>query len=352
MKDRAGRPLTATLVGYGSVAQKHLRAIDALAGRLRLISICDPDAHARKRAQSTYDCACFPSLEESLKAHTPDLVILTSPSGLHPEQTAQAAAAGAHVLTEKPLALNVQAALEMKRACDRAGVSLHVIQQMRQLPTLIAAREAIRSGALGAISTSAVRVLWNRNQAYFDAAAWRGTTALDGGILLNQANHYLDLLIWLFGSPTSVMAELDTLQRDVQTPDTAAIVLRWPEHIATFHASLLSWPRNLEASLTVLGAEGTIKLDGQSLERISCWMTAEPCMDEASLTTLSQRDALARERGHLLAYERALDALMYAPQTSLTPFDQLLDVLYTIEAATRSSSLGRRVLLSELKGDS
>lgn len=337
------------LVGYGSVAQKHLKAIEALGQRVELVAIADTDAAARQAARARFDVPCFERLEALLAASDAQLVILTTPSGLHPEQARTIAQAGRHILTEKPLALRAQDALMMQRAADDAGVGLFVIQQLRLLPMLQTLQRAIEQGALGQLYTSAVQVFWNRDDAYFQAAPWRGTSALDGGVLLNQANHYLDLLIWMFGAPQSVMAELATLGRQIQAPDTATVLLRWPSHMVSFHASVLAWPNNLEATFTVLGSQGSVKLQGAALEQVHTWrMAQDPIKSPEALQALIAEDLQVRAAGHTRALEEVLDRLACGQHQDHARFAQLLNVLYTVEAIERSAKTGRRVTLDEI----
>ena len=354
------RRVRAALVGYGSVALKHIKALEALGDRVELVVVCEPREQTHAWITSLHGCLVMTSLDEDQIPHPViitdealercalDLVILASPSGLHPSQAMAAARAGCHVLTEKPMALTARDARQMRDVALQAGVGLHVIQQLRLMPLFVALRALLEEGALGEVSTSAARVLWSRPDAYFEQSAWRGTRALDGGVLLNQANHYLDLLIWLFGAPRSVSAEVATLQRAIEAPDTAAVLLRWPSHVGTLHATLLAWPSNLEASLTILGSQGTIKLDGLSADQVACWQLARDPYPGEALEALKRADAAARRAGHLPCYERALSAIAQGDASSWAgALDGLIEVLRVVEAIELSAASGRRVVLGE-----
>ena len=140
-----------------------------------------------------------------LKETTADIVVLTTPSGLHAEQAIEVARSGRHVISEKPMATRWKDGLAMHAACQKAGVYLFVVKQNRKNATLQALRKAIRQNRFGKIYMAVINVFWTRPQEYYDAAAWRGTWALDGGAFMNQASHYVDLLDWMIGRSTGCM---------------------------------------------------------------------------------------------------------------------------------------------------
>ena len=170
----------------------------------------------------------YESLIEDIKSKKIDidLVVLTTPSGLHPRQTIMAAKAGVHVCTEKPMATRWADGLKMVRACDDAGVYLFVVKQNRFNSTLQLVKKQIESGRFGRVSMVSVNVFWQRPQAYYDQDEWRGTWEFDGGALMNQASHYIDLLEWLIGPVQSVSASIASLGRSIEVEDTAALQIR------------------------------------------------------------------------------------------------------------------------------
>ena len=147
---------------------------------------------------------------------TVDLVILSTPSGLHLEQAILVAQSGRHVMTEKPMATRWRDGVRMVKACDDANVRLLVVKQNRQNATLQLLKRAIEKARFGKIYSVAVNVFGTRPQEYYDSAKWRGTWEFDGGALMNQASHYIDLLDWLIGPVESVMAYTGTLARDIE----------------------------------------------------------------------------------------------------------------------------------------
>ena len=206
-------PARVAVVGAGAIAQvAHLPVLRRLPG-VEVSAICDADvgkaqALARRfEVQEYYD-----DIEDVLRHSRSDAVVLCTPSGLHAEETVQAAAAGRHVITEKPMATRWEDGRRMVQACDRAGVRLFVVKQNRRNPTLQLLKRAVDGGRFGRIHAVQVNVFWNRPQSYYDSAAWRGTWEFDGGALMNQASHYVDLLEWLIGPVESVRNLLEALR--------------------------------------------------------------------------------------------------------------------------------------------
>src|SRR3954466_16028466 len=156
-----------------------------------------------------------------------DAVAVLTPSGMHPQHAIACARAGKHVVVEKPMALRLQDGDDMIRACDEAGVKLFVVKQNRFNVSIVKAREALDAGRFGHLVLGTVRVRWCRDQEYYDQDAWRGTWALDGGVLSNQASHHVDLLQWMFGPVESVFAKTSTALGDIEAEDTAVVVLKF-----------------------------------------------------------------------------------------------------------------------------
>ena len=199
-----GRKINFALVGCGRISKNHFAAIREHSGDAELISVCDVDKKALKLAADETSAKPYSSLHSLLAESDADVIVLTTPSGLHPEQAILAAASGCHVVTEKPMATRWHDGLRMVKACDEAGVRLFVVKQNRKNATLQLLRKAINKGRFGRIYMVNINVFWNRPQEYYDSAAWRGTWEFDGGAFMNQASHYVDLLDWLIGPIESV----------------------------------------------------------------------------------------------------------------------------------------------------
>jgi UDP-N-acetyl-2-amino-2-deoxyglucuronate dehydrogenase len=199
------RKIRFALAGCGRIAANHAEAIAQHADRAELVAVCDTDPAAlaamAQRTGARPRASYAQMLAELGSSHSgaggADCVVLATPSGLHPQQAIEAAQAGLHVMTEKPMATRWADGLAMVKACDEAGVRLFVVKQNRRNRTLQLLRQAIQAGRFGRIYMVTVNVFWTRPQSYYDSAAWRGTWEFDGGAFMNQASHYIDLLDWL-----------------------------------------------------------------------------------------------------------------------------------------------------------
>src|SRR5687768_11507268 len=205
-----------------------------------------------------------------------DIVTIATPSGLHPAQGVAAARAGMHVVTEKPMAISLTGADELVHACDTAGVRLFVVKQNRLNPPVQLLKRAVDRGRFGRIYMASCTVHWARPQEYYDQAPWRGTWEFDGGAFMNQASHYVDLIQWLMGPVESVMAKTATLARRIETEDSGIAILKFRSGaLGMIQVTMLTYPRNLEGSITLLGETGSVKIGGTAVNKIEHWQFAD-----------------------------------------------------------------------------
>jgi UDP-N-acetyl-2-amino-2-deoxyglucuronate dehydrogenase len=339
-----GRKVRFAIVGCGHIAKSHISAIKENSDRAELVDLCDVDPLALDSAVQITGAAGHRDLTSLLRCTKADCIVLTTPSGLHPAQTIEAATAGCHVITEKPMATRWLDALEMVKVCDDTGVQLIVVKQQRYNPILQAVKQAIEQGRFGSIYSVAVNLFYSRPQSYYDSATWRGTPALDGGALMNQASHYVDLLHWLVGPVESVMTYVGTLGRKIQVEDTAVSILRWRTGaLGTVNVTVLAYPKNVEASVTVLGETGTVTVGGVSAHQVERWQFADARPEDALVSAVS-RESVTLNVGHGPFYDNVLRALRgeAAPQTDGR------EGLKTVELLTAmylSAEQGRRISL-------
>jgi UDP-N-acetyl-2-amino-2-deoxyglucuronate dehydrogenase len=273
------------IVGCGRISQYHLEAIAKVEG-LTLAAVCDIDEGRAKDAGDRHGVPWFGSLDEMLAGAPMDIVAVCTPSGLHPEHGIAAANAGKHVVSEKPMALSVAAADALVAACDKAGTRLFVVKQNRLNPPIQLLKRAVERGRFGRIFMANVTVRWQRPQEYYDAEPWRGTWALDGGAIMNQASHYVDLIQWLVGPVDSVMAKTATQARRIEAEDSGAAVLRFRSGaIGVIEVNVLTYPRNFEGSITIIGETGTVKIGGTSVNKVEHWSFAEYDDDDKLVET-------------------------------------------------------------------
>ena len=305
------KKIRCALIGWGRIAANHWIAIEAHAERLELVAVCDLDLAARERARAVTGVPVFADLLDMLQSVKPDLVLVLTPSGLHASHAMAAAQLGCHVMVEKPMATQWQDAKDMVVACEANHVKLFVVKQNRLNPTLTALKQAIIADRFGKIYMVTANVFWHRPQAYYDSASWRGTRALDGGAFLNQACHYIDIMQWLAGNVSEVVCLKDTLARRIEMEDTGSVTMRFASGaIGAINATMLTYPKNLEGSITVLGENGTVRVGGVALNQIEHWVFSEQrATDHATLANASYQPSSVYGSGHTDYYANVLDCL-------------------------------------------
>lgn len=339
------RKVKFALVGCGRIANNHFEAIKKHEPRCMLTDVCDIDPDALGSAVSKTGAAGYRSLSEMLAASTADCIVLTTPSGLHATQAAEAALAGFHVMTEKPMATRWQDGLAMVRACDDARVHLFVVKQNRRNQTLQLLKQAVERGRFGRIYMVNVNVFWARPQEYYDSAAWRGTWEFDGGAFMNQASHYVDLLDWIVGPVESVMAYTGTLARRIEVEDSGVAALKWRNGaMGSINVTMLTYPKNFEGSITILGEKGSVRIGGVAVNEIKHWEfdVADP-MDQ-SVAEASYQTTSVYGFGHPLYYDNVISTLRGEAQPEIDGREGLKSLELLI-AMYKSARDGKRINL-------
>jgi UDP-N-acetyl-2-amino-2-deoxyglucuronate dehydrogenase len=307
--------------------------------------VCDVNPDALAQAVSRTQANGHLSLSEMLKTTAADLVILTTPSGLHSDQAIEVALTGRHVMTEKPMATRWHDGVRMVKACDDANVRLFVVKQNRRNATLQLLKQAVEHQRFGKIYSVAMNVFWTRPQAYYDTAKWRGTWEFDGGAFMNQASHYIDLLDWLIGPVESVMAYTATLARDIEVEDSGVAAVRWRSGaMGTVNVSMLTYPKNMEGSITILGEKGTVRVGGVAVNEIQTWEFAEARPEDAQVASSNYQTTSVYGLGHPLYYDNVIKTLRgeTEPETDGREGLKTLELLIAIYLSSRD---GKRVAL-------
>lgn len=303
-----GRKLRIGVVGCGRIAKNHFASIGAYPDDFELVAVCDIDPAARQPYQDD-TVQGYSSLTDMLDAERLDVVALCTPSGLHPDQAVLSARYGVHVITEKPMATRLSDGIRMVRACDEAGVRLFVVKQNRRNATLQLLKRAIDERRFGKIHLVSVNVFWTRPQSYYDQANWRGTWEFDGGAFMNQASHYVDLLDWLIGPVERVHAMMSTT-RDIQVEDTGVLNVRWRSGaLGSMSVTMLTYPNNLEGSITILGEKGTVRIGGMAVNEIQTWEFADNAEYDSEVSNANYDTTSVYGFGHPLYYRNVIDTL-------------------------------------------
>jgi UDP-N-acetyl-2-amino-2-deoxyglucuronate dehydrogenase len=338
------RKIRFALVGCGRISKNHIDSIVHHAAHAELIDVCDINPEALAAAVKSTGANGHASIAQLLENTNADCIILTTPSGLHPSQAILSANAGKHVLSEKPMATKWEDGVRMVRACEEAGVHLFVVKQNRKNATLQLLKKAVESKRFGQIYMVNMNVFWQRpQQGYYDQAKWRGTWDMDGGAFMNQASHYVDLLEWIIGPIESLHAYTATLARDIETEDTGVMSVKWRSGaLGSLNCTMLTYPKNLEGSITILGEKGTVRIGGVAVNEIQEWQFADKQPDDEQIKQASYATTSVYGFGHPLYYENVINVLrrLASPDVDGREGLKSLEVLI---AAYRSARDGVRV---------
>ena len=306
---RSSREFQIALVGCGRISRNHVDAIRKVEG-LRLSAVCDA---VEERARSIGDelgVPWFTSYADMLSKAEAAAVAICTPSGLHSQQGVAAARAGKHVITEKPMAITLEQADALVQACDDAGVQLFVVKQNRLNPSVQLLKRAVDKGRFGRIYLANTTVRWNRPQEYYDSANWRGTWEFDGGAFMNQASHYVDLIQWLIGPVESVVAKTATQARRIEAEDSGVAVMRFRNGaLGVIEVNVLTFPKNWEGSITIIGEKGTAKIGGTAVNKVEHWSFAEYDDDDKLVELASTTPPTVYGFGHEGYYRNVLSVL-------------------------------------------
>jgi len=297
------------LVGCGRISGNHVDAIAQVDG-LTLAAVCDSVEERARQTGESRGVPWFTEYGRMLSEASADAVAICTPSGLHSAQGVQAASAGKHVITEKPMSITLEQADALVQACDTAGVTLFVVKQNRLNPSVQLLKRAVDKGRFGRIYLANTTVRWHRPQEYYDAAPWRGTWEFDGGAFMNQASHYVDLIQWLVGPVESVVAKTATQGRKIEAEDSGAAVLRFRNGaLGVIEVNVLTYPRNWEGSIAIIGEKGSAKIGGTAVNKVEHWQFSEYDDDDKLVESATTNPPSVYGFGHLGYYRNVLSVL-------------------------------------------
>ena len=303
------RKIKVALVGCGRIAKNHFGSFNAHKSDLQLVAVCDNDQQALAAAVEANGVAGFTELNEMLDNIDADLIVLTTPSGIHPDQAELCFSKGFNVVTEKPMATRFADGERMVKAADRAGKRLFVVKQNRLNATLQLLKRATSEKRFGKIHMVHLNVFWTRPQDYYDQAEWRGTWEQDGGAFMNQASHYVDLVEWLIGPVQDVQAMTST-HRDIEAEDTGVVNIRWRNGtLGSMAVTMCTYPKNLEGSITILGETGTVRIGGMAVNEIQEWKFEDERDYDEKVKAANYETTSVYGFGHPLYYKNVVDVM-------------------------------------------
>jgi UDP-N-acetyl-2-amino-2-deoxyglucuronate dehydrogenase len=304
--------LNIALVGCGRIAKRHS---DLLGNKqikgAQLVSVCDISHEKSERIGKQFNVSNYIDMDEMLQKEQVDIAVVLTPSGLHAKHVINLAKYGVDIMVEKPMALTLDDADAMIEACDKNNCRLFVIKQNRFNVPVIKLREAHQEGRFGKLILGTVRVRWARHQSYYDQDAWRGTWAMDGGVLTNQASHHVDMLEWMMGDVESVFARATTALADIEAEDTAIVTLKFKNGaLGIIEATTATRPRDLEGSISILGSKGSVVISGFSVNKMQSWAFEDEQEDSGVLDKYSVNPPNVYGFGHYAYYEHVVNCVL------------------------------------------
>ena len=313
MSKKMREKLRFCLIGCGRISKRHA---DVLAsGNIREVSlagVCDKVFSKAKALGEAKGVAYFDDLHQMMAELNPDVVVILTESGLHSQIAIEVSKYRKHIVVEKPMALRLSDADRMINACDKAGIKLFVVKQNRFNLPIVKLREALEKGRFGKLVLGTVRVRWCRTQDYYNQDSWRGTWALDGGVLSNQASHHIDMLEWMMGDVESVQAMASTRLVDIEAEDTAVANLRFSNGaLGIIEATSATRPKDLEGSISILGENGTVEVGGFAMNEIKVWQFKDQIPEDAEVKAkYSVNPPNVYGFGHQAYYEHVVHSII------------------------------------------
>lgn len=304
------------LIGCGRIATNHIKAV--LNNHLELIAVCDireeqmENLLSRHNLQEDTKIKRYTDYRQMIAENALDLVSIATESGSHAEIALYCIDHGIHVIIEKPMAMNMQDADEIIRRSKEKNVKVSACHQNRFNIAVQELRKALEAGRFGRLSHGSIHVRWNRNRDYYDQAPWRGKWATDGGALMNQCIHGIDLLRWMMGNEIEeVYGQTRRQFHDyLEAEDVGMAVIKFKNGaIATVEGTTNVYPQNLEETLYVFGEKGTVKLGGKSTNNIDVWEFADQADGDTRNKGLEEATSNVYGNGHTSLFADMIDAI-------------------------------------------
>lgn len=301
------------LVGCGRIAKRHseLLGLNQIKNA-SLVAVCDIDEEKAKKIGEQFNIPYYTNMDEMMSKEPIDVVSVLTESGNHAKHVITLAKYGKHIVVEKPMALTIDDADDMIMACQKNGCKLFVVKQNRFNIPVLKLREALEQNRFGKLFMGTVRVRWCRDEDYYKQASWRGTWAMDGGVLTNQASHHIDLLEWIMGKVDSVYAKGIQALADIEAEDTAAVILKFRNGgIGIIEATTAIRPKDLEGSLSILGEKGSVEIGGFAVNKMLHWNFQEKLEDDdIIMEKYSVNPPNVYGFGHQAYYEHVVDCII------------------------------------------
>jgi UDP-N-acetyl-2-amino-2-deoxyglucuronate dehydrogenase len=305
------------LIGCGRIATNHVKAV--LNNGLDFVAVCDVVPEKIDQLLEGNGIKDDASVKRYLDYHKMlaensdlDLIAVATESGKHAAIALDCIDAGVNVIIEKPIAMSIADADEIVYRAEQKGVIVSACHQNRFNVAIQRMRAALENGRFGRLSHGSIHVRWNRNECYYDQAPWRGTWAEDGGCLMNQCIHGIDLLRWMMGDEVEEVfgATCQQFHDYLEAEDVGMAVVKFKNGaIGTIEGTTNVYPRNLEETLYLFGEHGTVKVGGTSTNNIDVWDFSDESEQDAAIRGLREETSNIYGNGHTALYADVVEAI-------------------------------------------
>ena len=304
------------LIGCGRISTNHIKA--AVNNKLEIVGVCDiiPDKmdellekHGLKNDSTIHH---YTDYKEMIAKENPELISIATESGNHAEIALYCIENGINVIIEKPMAMSIEDADKIISLAEEKRVKVSACHQNRFNIAVQELRKAIEGGRFGKISHGSIHVRWNRNKGYYDQAPWRGTWAQDGGALMNQCIHGIDLLRWMMGDEVEEVygATRQQFHDYLEAEDVGMAVVKFKNGaIGTIEGTTNVYPKNLEETLYIFGENGTVKIGGTSTNNIDVWDFADETEADSKNKGLEEATSNVYGNGHTSLFADVIEAI-------------------------------------------
>lgn len=340
------------LIGCGRIAVNHVKAV--VNNGLEFVAMCDIDDDKfdvlldKAQSGNFEKTLRYNDYKQMLEEHPEiELIAIATESGKHAQIALDCIDAGKHLIIEKPIAMSVKDADEIVFRAKERGVKVSACHQNRFNEAVQKTREALEGGRFGKLSHGSIHVRWNRNKGYYDQASWRGTWEQDGGCLMNQCIHGIDLLRWMMGEDVVEVfgATRQRLHDYVEAEDVGMAVVKFADgSIGTIEGTTNVYPKNLEETLCLFGENGTVKIGGTSTNNIDAWYFLDEDDSDAITRDLVEQTSNVYGNGHTALYADVIDAI----ENDRVPYVDAVDgrnALEMVLAIYKSQKTGRPIRL-------
>lgn len=334
------------LIGCGRIAVNHVKAV--VNNGLEFVAACDIELENidilfdKTDYKDRDKVARYADYKEMIKEHPEiELIAIATSSGPHAEIALYSIDHGINLIIEKPMAMNIADANEIIRRSEEKGVKVSACHQNRFNVAVQQMRKAVEAGRFGKISHGSINVRWNRNKGYYDQAPWRGTWAEDGGCLMNQCIHGIDLLRWMMGNEVDTVYGVTRQQQHpyLEAEDVGMAVVQFKNGaIATIEGTTNVYPKNLEETLYLFGENGTVKIGGTSTNNIDVWDFADESESDQQNKGLQEQTSNVYGNGHTSLYADVIEAIKEdrKPYVDATAGRNALEMILAIYKSMKS----------------